>query len=113
MFLLPDNRFASDTVLPFQEQLGDDTSLCIVVRTISGRRSHACSVEPPHPTEPPNAVKRSGRKYHSGVTRDWLFRCQGKELLLPLTYNGQKKWKIQVESARQKIIYYLMVLAEK
>ena len=39
----------------------------IDVLTNSGRRPHACSLEPPHPARPPNAVKRSRRKYHSGV----------------------------------------------
>ena len=44
---------------------------------IPSRRSHACPFEPPHPAGPPNAVKRSRRKYQSGVARDWLFGCKG------------------------------------
>ena len=42
---------------------------CETFLPIQGRRSHACLLRPPHPAEPPNAVKRSRRKYHSGVAR--------------------------------------------
>ena len=44
----------------------------------SSRRSRAYSLESPYPAGPRNAVKRSTRKYHSAVTRNWLFGCQGE-----------------------------------
>lgn len=81
--------------------------------TSPGRRSHACSLESPHPAEPPNAVTRSRRKYHSGVARigysvvkvpgaykplylsngqkirGWPTFSGGKKFFYcPLTYNG-------------------------
>lgn len=46
------------------------------VPAVPNRRFHACSSEPPHPAGPRNAVKRSARKYHSGVARDQLFSFQ-------------------------------------
>ena len=60
--------------------------------TFPDRCSHACSVEPPHPAEPPNAVTRSRRKYHSGVARiDYsVFKVLGSEYLPLYLSNGQK-----------------------
>ena len=61
---------------------------------VSSRRSRACSLEPPHPAGPRNAVKRSTRKYHSAVTRNWLIRLlRYRALFLPFTYQSNKALK--------------------
>ena len=82
-------RLASDCSLESFELRFDRVSFCtpyscfvVSKSAVSSRRPRACSLEPPHPAGPPNAVKRSTRKYHSTVTRNWLFSCQGEGVLI-------------------------------
>ena len=75
--------------------------------TFPDRRSHACSVEPPHPAEPPNAVTRSRRKYHSGVARigySVVKVLEGKYLPLYLS-NGQKNRGWPAFLARKNFLF--------
>ena len=83
-----------DTFLTSFSESGRSIHICTAgfcFFTFPDRRSHACSVEPPHPTEPPNAVTRSRRKYHSGVARIGysVFKVPGAYKPLYLS-NGQK-----------------------
>ena len=73
---------------------------------ITGRRFHACSLEPPHPAEPPNAVTRSRRKYHSVLPGSAIqfSRCLGRNIypsiFLRVTKAGASKRKKEI------IIYF-------
>ena len=84
-----------DAVSPPSLKSGRSIRICTAgfcFLTFPDRCSHACSVEPPHPAEPPNAVTRSRRKYHSGVARIGysVFKVPGAYKPLYLS-NGQKK----------------------
>ena len=74
---------------------------------IQGRRSHACLLRPPHPAGPRNAVKRSTRKYHSGVARigySVVKVLEGKYLPLYLS-NGQKNRGWPAFLARKNFLF--------
>ena len=74
---------------------------------IQGRRSNACSAEPPHPAEPPNAVTRSRRKYHSGVARICysVVKVPGAKYLPLYLSNGQKKRGWPTFLARKNFLF--------